>query len=131
MPVMTWDEWARHDAVALAGLVRAGQVKPRELAAQAADAVERLNPALNGVIEVFADTSDNPDIDGPSRDGALYGVPMFLKDLGSGLRGRTQESGSALMVGTRATATDPSIENFLRAGLVPLGRSTTPEFGMT
>jgi amidase len=28
-------------------------------------------------------------------------------------------------------ATDPTIENFLHAGLVPLGRSSTPEFGLT
>ena len=28
-------------------------------------------------------------------------------------------------------ATDPTVENFLAGGLVPIGRSTTPEFGMT
>jgi amidase len=28
-------------------------------------------------------------------------------------------------------ATDPTVENYLAAGLIPLGRSTTPEFGMT
>jgi amidase len=131
MAVMGWDEWARHDAVALAGLVRTGEVTPRELTAQAAAAVSRLNPKLQAVIEVFADTHNNPDTDGPAVDGLLYGVPMFLKDLGSGLRGRTQDSGSAFTRGSRVTETDPSIENFLRAGLVPLGRSTTPEFGMT
>ena len=36
---MSWDEWARQDAVALAELVRQGQVTPAELAAQAAAAV--------------------------------------------------------------------------------------------
>ena len=34
--VMGWDEWARHDATSLAGLVRSGQVTPAELAAQVA-----------------------------------------------------------------------------------------------
>jgi amidase len=131
MAVMGWDEWARQDATALAALVRARQVTPRELAAQAAEAVARLNPKLQAVIEVFADTTDDPDIDGPAQDGRLYGVPMFLKDLGSGLRSRTQDSGSAFTRGTVMPATDPSIANFLRTGLVPLGRSATPEFGMT
>src|SRR5215472_4549176 len=28
-------------------------------------------------------------------------------------------------------STDPTVENYLRAGLIPIGRSTTPEFGMT
>jgi amidase len=131
MTVMSWDEWARHDAVGLSRLVADRQVTPHELAEQAATAVARLNPKLQGVIELFADTLDDPETDGPDHDGLLYGVPMFLKDLGSGLAGRTQDSGSALTRGTVMTATDPSIGNFLRAGLVPLGRSATPEFGMT
>jgi len=131
MPVLGWDEWARHDATALAGLVRGGQLTAGELAAQAAEGVGRLNPRLNGVIEIFADTLADPGRDAPNGQGALCGVPMFLKDLGSGLAGRHQDSGSALTRGTMIGATDPSIANFLRAGLVPLGRSATPEFGMT
>jgi amidase len=131
MTVMSWDEWARHDATALAAEVRAGRVTPRELAEQAAEGVARLNPKVNAIIEVFADTLSDPDADHPNRDGALYGVPMFLKDLGSGLIGRTQDSGSGLTRGTVLKATDPTIENFLHAGLVPLGRSSTPEFGLT
>lgn len=131
MAAMSWGEWSSHDATALAELVRAGRATPAELARQAADAVARLNPRLQGVIEVFADTLDNPDQDRPNGQGLLRGVPMFLKDLGSGLAGRQQDSGSALVRGTRIGATDPTITNFLRAGLVPLGRSTTPEFGMT
>ncbi|MDR3535962.1 MAG: amidase [Acetobacteraceae bacterium] len=131
MTAMSWDEWAKHDAVSLAGLVRAGQLTACELAAQAAAGVARLNPKLQAVIELFADVQADPDHDAPARSGALYGVPMLLKDLGSGLRGRVQDSGSAFMRGTRLLATDPSIQNFLRTGLVPLGRSATPEFGMT
>ena len=97
MTVMSWDEWARHDATALAAEVRAGRVTPRELAEQVAEGVARFNPKVNAVIEVFADTLANPDTDHPNKEGALYGVPMFLKDLGSGLKGRTQDSGSGLM----------------------------------
>jgi amidase len=81
MTVMSWDEWARHDATALAVEVRAGRVTPRELAEQAAEGVARLNPKVHAIIEVFADTLSDPDADHPNRDGALYGVPMFLKDL--------------------------------------------------
>ena len=128
---MGWAEWARHDGVALAELVRTRQVSAQQVAAQAAAAVARLNPKLEAVIELFDDVRANPDADGPDRSGKLYGVPIFLKDLGSGLKGRTQDSGSAFTKGTRIAATDPTVENYLRAGLVPLGRSTTPEFGMT
>jgi len=129
--VMSWAEWGKHDAVALARLVKSKAVTPAELAAQAEAAVARLNPKLEAVLEVFADVIANPDADRPDKAGALYGVPMFLKDLGSGLKGRKQESGAKLYKGNVAKATDPTVENYLRAGLVPIGRSTTPEYGMT
>jgi amidase len=128
---MGWEDWARHDGVALAQLVRTRQVSAAQVASQAAAAVDRLNPKLEAVIELFGDVQANPDTDGPDKAGALYGVPIFLKDLGSGLKGRMQDSGSAFTRNTRIGATDPAVENFLRAGLIPLGRSTTPEFGMT
>ena len=128
---MGWAEWAKHDGLALAELVRTRQVSAQQVANQAAVGVARLNPKLEAVIELFDDVRTNPDTDGPSRSGRLYGVPIFLKDLGSGLMGRTQDSGSAFTKGTRIAATDPTVENYLRAGLIPLGRSTTPEFGMT
>jgi amidase len=128
---MSWDEWAKHDAVALAELVARGEVTPRELAAQAATGVTQLNPQLDAVLETFEDVLADPDTDAPSHDGALYGVPIFLKDAASGLKGRVQEAGSKLMRGNVLTATDPTVENFLRAGLIPIGRSTLPEFAMT
>ena len=64
----------------------------REVVAQAAAAVERLNHQIGAVLEVYQNTLGDPDVDGPNKDGKLYGVPMLLKDLGSGLTGRTQES---------------------------------------
>jgi amidase len=128
---MSWEEWGKHDAVALADLVRAGTVAPRELCAQAAAGVARIDPQLEAVLGLYDDVVADPDKDGPSREGRLYGVPMFLKDLGSGLAGRKQESGSKLFKDHVLETTDPLVDNYLSAGLVPLGRSTTPEFGMT
>ena len=128
---MDWAEWGRHDATSLAALVRSGQVSARELAAQAAAATAALNPRIEAVLELFADVLANPDADGPAREGGLYGVPMLLKDLGSGLKGRVQQGGSKLTRGYVVPETDPVIANFLAAGLVPLGRSTSPEFGLT
>src|SRR5216683_515211 len=103
---LSWAEWGKHDAVALAALVKQKAVTAAELAAQAEAAVARLNPKLEAVLEVFTDVVANPDADRPDRDGALYGVPMFLKDLGSGLKGRKQESGSKLYKDNIANATD-------------------------
>ncbi|RWI16776.1 MAG: amidase [Mesorhizobium sp.] len=126
---MSWEEWIKQDAVALAQLIRNKQISPQQAAAQAAAAVERLNPKLSAVLEVYENTLEDIHVDGPDKKGALYGVPMLLKDLGSSLKGRTQEAGSKLYRNRVATSTDPAVENYLRAGLIPIGRSTTPEFG--
>jgi amidase len=128
---MSWDEWHKHDGLALAERVRAKEVTAKELSAQAAEAVGRLDPSIEAVLGIYEDAVADPDRDGPSKTGRLYGVPMLLKDLGSGLAGRTQESGSRLFRDHVVKATDPLVANYLRAGLVPIGRSTTPEFGMT
>ncbi len=128
---MSWPEWVSHDAVSLAGLVRAGQLQAREVVGQAAQALARVDGDLSGALETFDDVLEDPATDGPDPEGRLYGVPMFLKDLGSRLAGRRQESGSALLAGNVSAMTDPLVRNYLRAGLVPIGRSTTPEFGMT
>ena len=126
---MSWDEWHKHDALALAGRVRAKELTAKELSAQAAEAVGRLDPLIEAVLGIYDDAVADPDRDGPCKTGQLYGVPMLLKDLGSGLAGRTQESGSRLFRDHVVKATDPLVANYLRAGLVPIGRSTTPEFG--
>jgi amidase len=128
---LSWSEWAATDALALAELVRKKKVSTKEVTAQAAAGIKAANPALEAVLEVFDDVVADPDKDGPRKDGAFYGVPLLLKDIGSGLKGRKQESGSKLLRDFRVTATDPLVENFLEGGLVPIGRSTTPEFGMS
>ena len=128
---MSWSEWFAHDSVALAGRVRGGELRADEVVAQAVAAVELVDARLEGVLEIFEDVVQDANADRPAPGGVLYGVPLFLKDLGSRMAGRSQESGSRLMRGNVSEVTDPLVENFLRAGLIPLGRSTTPEFGMT
>jgi len=128
---MSWSEWFAHDGVALAGRVRDGELEADEVIAQTVAAVERVDGRLEGVLEIFEDVVQDANADRPAPDGVLYGVPLFLKDLGSRMAGRSQESGSRLMRGNVSEVTDPLVDNFLRAGLIPLGRSTTPEFGMT
>lgn len=128
---MSWEEWATLDAVALSALVRDGEIAVSDVVRQVSAGVALLNPRVEAVIEVFDDVLHRPDMDRPSREGALYGVPIFLKDEGSGLHGRLQESGTALLAGHRATHTDPFVDNLLSAGLIPLGRATSSELGMS
>ncbi|HWT08569.1 MAG TPA: amidase, partial [Roseomonas sp.] len=126
---MSWDEWAAHDATALAGRVRSGEVTPAELAAQVAAGIAKTNPATSAVVEVFGDVVANPLADGMNPDGTFAGVPYLMKDLGPTLKGRLQEMGSLLMRGNRAAADSYLAGRIRQAGLNIMGRTTTPEFG--
>jgi amidase len=128
--VMSWDEWAAHDGLALAGRVRNGDVTPAELAQQAAAAIAKTNGVLSGVVEVFEDLLEERLKDGTDFQGAFAGVPFLMKDLGPTLKGRLQEMGSLLMRGNRPAADSYLTGRIRQAGLNILGRTTTPEFGV-
>lgn len=128
--VMSWEEWAASDAVALAGLVRKGQVSAKELAQQARAAIAKVNPLVAAMVEVFDDVVEDPLRDGMNADGPFAGVPFLIKDLGPTLKGRLQEMGSLLMRGQRASGDSFLTAQIRRAGLNIMGRTTTPEFGV-
>jgi Asp-tRNA(Asn)/Glu-tRNA(Gln) amidotransferase A subunit family amidase len=127
---MSWDEWTQHDGTALATRVRNGELTPTELAAQAAAAVAKVDPALCGVVELFQDVIADPATDGANLDGPFAGLPFLMKDLGPTLKGRLQEMGSLMMRGNRATADTFLTTKLRKAGLNLIGRTTTPEFGV-
>ena len=87
-PTISWDSYGQYDATDLAKLVADGEVSAQELATQAAMAVDIINPKINAVIEIFADTLADPYADGMDRNGPFHGVPMMMKDLGSRMKGR-------------------------------------------
>ncbi|MHC2439101.1 amidase [Bradyrhizobium sp. USDA 4451] len=127
---MSWDEWTRHDGMALAERVRRGELTPRELASQAAAAVAKVDPALSGVVELFDDVIADPARDGADLNGPFAGLPFLMKDLGPTMQGRLQEMGSLMMRGNRAAADTFLTTKLRKAGLNLIGRTTTPEFGV-
>ena len=54
---MRLDEYAKHDALGLAELIRKGETTPAELRQCALDGIATLNPKLNAVLQVLADSS--------------------------------------------------------------------------
>lgn len=129
-PSMSWEEWVSCDATALAGLVCAGALTAQELATQAAAAIARVNPVLEGVVEVFDDALEDPHALGCNLEGVFAGVPFLMKDLGPTMRGRLQEMGSLFMRGHRAADDSFLTAKMREAGLNLIGRTTTPEFGV-
>lgn len=125
---MNISEYADLDAVALADLVRTGQVTAAELARLAISAAESLNPALNAVVGFNADVIESLPV-GYESGAVFQGVPILNKDL-------TPEAGTLLEMGSELTRgfISPYSCEFLRklqaTGVTNIGRSATPEFGL-
>ena len=120
------------DAVAQAELVATGQASPRELVEAAIARIEKVNPVLNAVVAPqFEKARAQASAELPR--GPFRGVPFLLKDLICGSQGDPLCSGSRLM---KAIGMAPPIDTNLarryrEAGLVFLGKTATPEFGLT
>jgi amidase len=120
----TDDALGEHDAVALAELVRKGEVAPGELVAAAAARAAAVDPILHAIAV--------PMFDRPRRasteSGALYGVPTFLKD-NTDLRGEPTNHGSEAFTARPAKRDGAYATQFLATGLAVVGKSRMPEFG--
>ena len=127
---MNLADYSSFDGVALAELVRKREVTPKELAHSFVEAVEKVNPRINAVIEVYLDRIEGLDDDHAIPSSPFAGVPFLMKDVGAHEGGRHQESGSRLMKGFVADNDSFLTERFKKAGLILLGRTTTPEFAL-
>jgi amidase len=120
--------FGRLDALAQADLVRRGEVPATELVVAAIERIEAVNPRLNAVVTATFDRALD-EARGPLPDSPLAGVPFLLKDLGAGIAGVRQTNGSRALRDHVATITSPIVERYQRAGLIIMGRVSTPEFG--
>ncbi|MER7754179.1 amidase [Kitasatospora sp. NPDC097643] len=120
------DALGEHDAVALAALVRAGEVTPGELAAAAAARAARIDAALTPVAHP---SYERPRTGPVGAAGPLYGVPTFLKD-NVDLRGLPTGMGSEAFRAHPARRNARFTDQLLSTGLAVLGKTRLPEFGL-
>jgi amidase len=125
---MNLAEYAGFDGLGLAELVRRGDVSASELGRLALDAVARINPALNAVLETFPDRVERLGSGRPTG-GAFAGVPFLIKDLFLFEKGVACECGSRLMQGFRPDHDSELTRRFRQAGFVTVGRTAVPEMG--
>jgi Asp-tRNA(Asn)/Glu-tRNA(Gln) amidotransferase A subunit family amidase len=124
-------EYRSHDATALAGLVRDGEVKPEELLDAALESIAAANPGLNAVVLLMEDQARQAVADG-LPDGPFRGVPFLVKDLWTNVAGARTTNGSRLFAGAASADHDSEVVRRQReAGLVILGKTNTPEFGLS
>lgn len=122
---MRLDEYAAHDMIGLAGLIRSREVTSAELVDCCLGAIEAVNPHINAVIGLVPEDL-RAQMGG---EGPFAGVPFLIKDIVLHMAGMPNEAGSALCAGLVAGEDSELMARFRRAGLVVVGRSATPEFG--
>lgn len=127
---MTIDAYADYDGVGLAELVAKKEVTPLELVDAAIDRIEQHNPALNAVVyKGYDDAREWAKGDLP--DGPFKGVPFLIKDLGVKVANWPATSGSHYLRDYVPTEDSILAKRYREAGLVFVGKTNTPEYGIT
>lgn len=119
-------------AVELLSMLRTAKISPGELTEEFIREIERLNPAINAIIDFDAErireqaktlTSNS------SAHGSLFGLPMTVKSSIS-TAGYRCEIGSRLNQGSIPDQDAPVVERLRAAGALILGTTNCPEFLM-
>jgi amidase len=121
-------ELSLFDATAQAELVRSRQVTAVELVEAAIARIETLNPTLNAIVTPTFDQALETARRFPS--GPFAGVPYLLKDLACEMKGVRFTEGSRFLADNVSTFDQELVIRLRNAGLVILGKTNTPEFGM-
>ncbi|MHB1087318.1 MAG: amidase [Acidimicrobiales bacterium] len=122
---MNTADYASLDGVGIATMLHAGEVSREEVLDAAYDAIARVNPVINAIVEVY----DPSSLRTGGTSGPFSGVPSLRKDIHEEA-GRLIEYGSRLGEGLVASETDSVIKRMNDAGVVFLGRSATSEFAL-
>ncbi len=120
----------------LAAMIAARQVSAVEVMAAYLDRIERLNPKVNAVIALQdraglmkqADAADAAVKSGAAL-GPLHGLPHAVKEL-SAVAGLPFTMGSPIFKSQIAAADGLMVERLRKAGVVFIGKTNSPEFGL-
>lgn len=118
----------RLDAHAQAALIRAGEVSPAELVESAIQRIEMLDPALDAISEPAFDMA-RARAARPLPDGPMAGVPWLIKD-SLDYPGLPSRGGSRSRSDEPVSQSYPFTRIWDAEGLVPVGKSAMPEFGL-
>jgi amidase len=116
------------DALGAAERIRAKEITAQEALEAAIARVERVNPQLNFMASAAYDqarTHAAAPLSGP-----FAGAPTLIKDL-LAWAGQPTKYGCRAMANFVTPEHPAYTEALLAGGLVPFGKSTTPEFGLT
>jgi amidase len=122
------DAFSGVDAVGQAALIRDKKITSLELVDAAIARIESANPKIDAVVaEYFANARKQAAAKLPASP--LSGVPYLIKDLND-IKGEVATSGSRLMAKHIGTEDSLMARKALDAGMIVVGKSNTPEFGL-
>jgi len=121
-------DWQTHDATALAGLIRAGDISAAELLEATLARIDTAEPRINA-IAVDTRAQARSQI-GRGLSGAFAGVPFLLKDIFQDDSGTAMTMGTVALKDDVARITSAYVRRARAAGLVIIGSTTTPELGL-
>ena len=124
------------DGVGLAALMRDGELSVSEVVAAALTVALANNPRLNAIIEPLYDAAGRQarELDQrpfSERSAPFFGVPFLVKDLELNWAGTRMTRGSRLLANAQSPSDAPLSQAFRDSGIVAIGKSNTPEFGIT
>lgn len=119
---------AWRDAVAQAAAVSGGSLSPLSLVNGAIARLEAVNPKINAV--ALPNFERAREFAARPQTGSLGGVPTLIKD-NVQQQGLPYTQGSRALAGNISRQTDAYVAAIEAAGLISIGRSTLPEFGLT
>ena len=118
------DLFATHDALAVAGLIRARKLGAKEVLDATMASLRKANEQLNAITDFYG------DVPAPA-EGPFQGVPYVIKQLMADCAGHPTTLGSKFFAKTPVAAADSAaVARMRRAGLVIVGRTNTSEFGL-
>ncbi|MGD0864220.1 MAG: amidase family protein [Rhizomicrobium sp.] len=126
---MAFAEYDHYDALGLADLVRKKKISALELVDEAIARAEKLNPALNAIVFEAYDRA-RAAAKGKIPKGLFAGVPMLLKDIRAAAVGMPTRNGSRYVPAVPAQHDSTLVARYRAAGLIPLGKTNVPEFGI-
>ena len=117
------------DATEQAKLIKTGQVSVLEMVMSAIERIELLNPKLNAVVTKSFEQAIDIAKSNPTN-GPFAGVPYLVKDL-LDQKGVRTTSGSRMFANRIANRNSSNVQAAFDMGLISLGKTNTPEFGLT
>ena len=124
-----FDEYRQLDGTEIALQIAKGNLNGGEVLECAISRAKEVNPKINAIVTPYYEQARSYMQSGlPS--GPLTGVPMLLKDLVGELKGYVTGNGTAACKYEVAKRTSTLYKRYSGLGMVFLGKTNTPEFGL-